>query len=1403
MLRCSYSGSTITGNSLSGTSTINASANSVISSNAITSSGAGSGGITISGDYVTVSNNSLTNASATGPAIAMPTLGYGHANISGNTINWNSGSATGRGIYLNNSSNNTISNNTIKNTYQGIFVGYDSDYNNVTNNYVEACADFCIGSFSNGGGGSPTVFADYNLFDGNTVKGGGYEGMVAAYGTRFNTFSNNLITDTGVCSAGRGGNGIFAKGSAANTVISNNTVYNLPCATAGIYMRAISIDGFNPGFANTTVDGNKIYGQADVGSWGIHVYGPVTNTVLSNNLLSNLSANQQIDNIANTPSSTVFVNQSTGNNGSAVLNKAADSANAFQIQNTAGASVLNVNTATPGATVGGTLAVTGTINTNLFTSTALTFSGVNPVISASTANTGLTVQAPGTGTLTLNTVGAGTVNVGTTNTTTLGLGSAASATTLSGATINVGNTSTSALSLGNTSGTSLFTGSTLSLQSAGNVVIGTSDTTGTLLVLDTKTSAGDPTGVNGATYYNSSANKFRCYEAGAWVDCIGAGGGSGDNITVNAAAATDANFIDTTATGTVAGTTFTLNTAPAPDTIAVTISNASASVAGVVTTGIQTLAGDKTLTGNTVMTGTLLQKSDSASAFILQDSTGAFNNLVFDSSTNHLKVYDHTAPRTAYADIYYSGGAAVFTASTGTTQIGSGTGSVTISLTNNSEQFNFAHSGTNATGSDIDFYVGRNLTGTTNNLQGAVAKIEDLSTFSTGSSAPDVLYVNQNNTSATGNLIVAKTGGSTTKFAVSTAGNVTVAGNLTVASTLLNADATNSTVALTSANTSTSLLTVTNNTVSATTAGLLSVTANGLTTGNGVNINHTTSAITTGSLLTVNSTAADALTTGALLTVNSTGNFTTTANTAGLLNVSATASAAGTLANIANSFATQTTSTLLNVVQTGTTTGYTGNVVNFTGSGTTGSGANLLNLNFASNTAAGSSALNISGGTTGAAIKLAATGNIIDLASGTAGNTAVFKLPTLAAGTCTTGVAEGLIFKDTGGTQRGHACIDSGTPLLKFFASAFNATSTDVAENYSDAANNLEPGDLVSLDQSGAAVKSITKATTANSSQLFGVISTAPGVLLSGIDDSNGGTDLSHPKPVALTGRIPTKVNTQNGNIAVGDYLTISSTPGVAMKSLGGGMVIGRALQSYSAAGTGKIEVAAQNFYYSGISVADVLQNNSISNLTATGLITTNNLSVTGTATINNLTVTGSITTQALTIVGLTTTGDLNVVNLATTHDLTVTNEAKVQHLTVAQGITLGDSNEDPTVSEIAHPITKRFKASKPIAAGAVVVLDTTAGNGWVTTAGITGSKLVIGVAVGTATNTGDLIEVAIGGTAKVSVQTVVAIGDLLHSDLAEGKASAAVNPVYGEVIGKTIGTIDVNGQVLMLVTLQ
>jgi hypothetical protein len=66
-------------------------------------------------------------------------------------------------------------------------------------------------------------------------------------------------------------------------------------------------------------------------------------------------------------------------------------------------------------------------------------------------------------------------------------------------------------------------------------------------------------------------------------------------------------------------------------------------------------------------------------------------------------------------------------------------------------------------------------------------------------------------------------------------------------------------------------------------------------------------------------------------------------------------------------------------------------------------------------------------------------------------------------------------------------------------------------------------------------------------------------------------------RPVALAGRVPVKVTTENGDIEVGDYLVPASKPGYAMKACGtkyckSGMVIGKALERFGTSQSGDTE---------------------------------------------------------------------------------------------------------------------------------------------------------------------------------------------------------------------------------------
>lgn len=65
----------------------------------------------------------------------------------------------------------------------------------------------------------------------------------------------------------------------------------------------------------------------------------------------------------------------------------------------------------------------------------------------------------------------------------------------------------------------------------------------------------------------------------------------------------------------------------------------------------------------------------------------------------------------------------------------------------------------------------------------------------------------------------------------------------------------------------------------------------------------------------------------------------------------------------------------------------------------------------------------------------------------------------------------------------------------------------------------------------------IEKTTKSYQNSAIGIASTKPGQVI-GEDDGAG-----KPIPVALSGRVPVKITTKNGNIVPGDYITTSDIP--------------------------------------------------------------------------------------------------------------------------------------------------------------------------------------------------------------------------------------------------------------------
>lgn len=132
--------------------------------------------------------------------------------------------------------------------------------------------------------------------------------------------------------------------------------------------------------------------------------------------------------------------------------------------------------------------------------------------------------------------------------------------------------------------------------------------------------------------------------------------------------------------------------------------------------------------------------------------------------------------------------------------------------------------------------------------------------------------------------------------------------------------------------------------------------------------------------------------------------------------------------------------------------------------------------------------------------------------------------------------------------------------------------AADLAEVYATNDRALTSGDVVSFDPNLKA--GVKKSTVPYDQKILGVVSTQPAKTIGG----SGGEGVN-AVPIALTGRVPVKISTENGPIEQGDLLTSSSTPGVAMKATEPGYIIGRAFDSYSGKGIGLILMFVGNHY--------------------------------------------------------------------------------------------------------------------------------------------------------------------------------------------------------------------------------
>jgi hypothetical protein len=272
-------------------------------------------------------------------------------------------------------------------------------------------------------------------------------------------------------------------------------------------------------------------------------------------------------------------------------------------------------------------------------------------------------------------------------------------------------------------------------------------------------------------------------------------------------------------------------------------------------------------------------------------------------------------------------------------------------------------------------------------------------------------------------------------------------------------------------------------------------------------------------------------------------------------------------------------------------------------------------------------------------------------------------------------------------------------------AGTCTVNGADLAEAY-NSTDELEAGELVMVDPGGNGT-SVLRA-NGDSRKLMGVVSTHP-------DRVMGTADVPNGYPIALSGRVPTKVSDEGGAIEPGDKITLSSAAGVGMKANSAGMVVGTALTGWNGPGEGTIEVFVHVSYYQPPS-GETLQSGSSGGGSGSGVQSTGDfadLNVSGTATISTLTVTGTATIATLNVSG-TATFNGNII-LAGSSKI-VGNDNTRGEVVVASGETTKTYTFPSAYDEIPN----------------VVVTPTSnlGGNFWVSDITATGFTVHLGVAV-------------------------------------------------------------------------
>ena len=491
-----------------------------------TLSGTGYASLIKFGNVNGLTKNMITNTNTAGGASAATGIVIRDLRLDGDKATNTTG--TQYGIYLNNvgDSANGIEGALVTNTWvtnlltRGISTN-SSNYVQIVNNLVY-------------GGGNVGIYANgsRNNISGNNVHDNAAQGIMIN-GVLYSVINSNMVHTNGTGGgAGSSSAGLSLSGnSSSNTINSNNFRNN----GGSSYNNSIY---FTSSTSNTITSNTFTDANCSTNCYAINVSDAAStgNFIAGNNLDTNsINATAGSNPILGGQSNSAGLLTLQGN-GTSVLSNDTSAAsinsgnitittgNATGTTSNSGAISIDVGTATQttGAISIGTANTSGltlgraTVTTTIQGNTGVTLSGTTGTTLVCRNSSGLlsscdvTYLAPTANNFIQNSVSQQASSnfwISGTGRADTALASPALRPTADGA---------SAFKLQNAAGTTDY----LTLDTTNSrLTIGASDTTGVLLVLDTKTNAGDPTGVDGAMYYNSNLAQYRCYRDGDWEPC--------------------------------------------------------------------------------------------------------------------------------------------------------------------------------------------------------------------------------------------------------------------------------------------------------------------------------------------------------------------------------------------------------------------------------------------------------------------------------------------------------------------------------------------------------------------------------------------------------------------------------------------------------------------------------------------------------------------------------------------------------------------------------------------------------------------------------------------------------------------------------------------------------------------